>query len=335
MRSRPPRKPLRALIALAAISAAAVLLVPSALPASASSVPAGFASRTVEAPTSIVYDPGITWRCYSVSDETAGSNYGNDSQDCGKIDHPNRVNASCTWFGYSSPRGVECPAWRFVTYNWGQERLRTYPGYDHQVQGQSGAPLKLVLQNNSRGLRDGAGGTQNCELKEVAVSHEYVGSSFKRKSDGSTYNFADGRVKVAYDALVRQSGGFGCAEKRALLTTDFIYRTARGINVISVVHFDPGPFSRPNGDGVLWSNNCRKNDGTPDGCRMTVHGELLIPGERRHLEVDFSDLARKYQGYLNNEAVPTASQIEAVQVVNSAKGADLMAEVSGLDVTVQ
>ncbi|MFD5989520.1 hypothetical protein [Streptomyces cyaneofuscatus] len=292
-------------------------------------------SRTVEASTSIVYDPGVKWRCYSVSNETSGSNYGNDSRDCGEVGHPNRVDTTCTWFGYTSPRGVECPAWRFVTYNWGQERLRTYPGYDHQVQGESGAPLKLVLQNNSRGLRDAVGGNQNCELKEVAVSHEYVGSSFKRKADGSTYNLADGRTKVAYDALVQQTGGFVCEEKRALLTTDFIYRTVRGINVISVVHFDPGPFSRPNDDGVLWSNNCRKSDGTPDGCRMTVHGERLTPGEQRHLEVDFSDLARKYRGYLNNEGVPSVSQIEAVQVVNSAKGADLMAEVSGLDVTVE
>ncbi|MFE9048465.1 hypothetical protein [Streptomyces rubiginosohelvolus] len=141
-------------------------------------------------------------------------------------------------------------------------------------------------------------------------------------------------MKVAYDALVEQTGGFACEEKRALLTTDFIYRTARGINVISVVHFDPGPFSRPNDDGVLWSNNCRKADGTADGCRMTVHGEQLTLGERRHLEVDFSGIATKYRGYLNGEAVPSASQIEAVQVVNSGRGADLKAEISGLDVTL-
>ncbi|MEU4922706.1 hypothetical protein AB0G29_25570 [Streptomyces parvus] len=334
MRSRSPWKSLRLAAALAAVSAAVVPLAPSASAGSAAAEPAGHLSRTVKSAASIVYDPGMKLRCYSVSDETAGSNYGNDSRDCGEIVHPNRVNADCTWFGYTSPRGVECPAWRFVTYNWGQDRLRAYPGYDHQIQGESGAPLKLVLQNNSRGLRDTTGQTQNCELKEVAVSHEYVGSSFKRKADGSTYNFADGQVKVGYDALVEQTGGFACEEKRALLTTDFIYRTARGINVISVVHFDPGPFSRPNDDGVLWSNKCRKADGTADGCRMTVYGEQLTPGERRHLEVDFSGIATKYRGYLNGEAVPSASQIEAVQVVNSAKGADLRAEVSGLDVTL-
>ncbi|MFD4023265.1 hypothetical protein ACFWRV_07035 [Streptomyces sp. NPDC058576] len=333
MRSRSPWKPLRLAAVLAAISAATLPLAPSASPAAAE--PAGPVSRTADPATSIVYDPGVKWRCYSVSNETGGSNYGNDSRDCGNIDHPNRVNAACTWFGYTSPRGVECPAWRFVTYNWEQEHLRTYPGYDHQVQGNSGTPLKLVLQNNSRGLRNVVSHAQNCELKEVAVSHEYVGSSFKRKADGSTYNFADGQVKVSYDALVEQTGGFACEEKRALLTTDFIYRTARGINVISVVHFDPGPFSRPNDDGVLWSNNCRKADGTADGCRMTVYGERLTSGERRHLEIDFSGIATKYRGYLNDEAVPVASQIEAVQVVNSAKGADLKAEVSGLDVTLR
>ncbi|WP_405416245.1 hypothetical protein [Streptomyces rubiginosohelvolus] len=67
---------------------------------------------------------------------------------------------------------------------------------------------------------------------------------------------------------------------------------------------------------------------------MTVHGEQLTLSERRHLEVDFSGIATKYRGYLNGEAVPSASQIEAVQVVNSAKGADLKAEISGLDVTL-
>lgn len=113
------------------------------------------------------------------------------------------------------------------------------------MQGKSGTPLKLVLQNNSRSLRDAVGSNQNCDLKEIAVSHEYIGSSIKRKADGSTYNFADGRAKVAYDTLVQQTGGFVCEEKRALLTTDFTYRTARGISVISVVHFDPGPSSRP------------------------------------------------------------------------------------------
>lgn len=222
-----PWKSLRLAAALAAVSAAAVPLAPSASAGSAAAEPAGHLSRTVKPAASIVYDPGMKWRCYSVSDETAGSNYGNDSRDCGKIVHPNRVNADCTWFGYTSPRGVECPAWRFVTYNWGQDSLRAYPGYDHQVQGDSGAPLKLVLQNNSPGPRDTAGQTQNCELKEVAVSHEYVGSSFKRKADGSTYNFADGQVKVAYDALVEQTGGFACEEKRALLTTDFSTRDQR------------------------------------------------------------------------------------------------------------
>ncbi|MEV8434667.1 hypothetical protein [Streptomyces chartreusis] len=306
---------------LAAVAALAALLIPYAT--------SGEEEAAAATATSIVYDPGPRLRCYSASDESGGTNYGNDSRDCGAIDEPGRVDDSCTWFGYSSPRGTQCPAWRFVTYGWDENRLRQYPGYDHQVQGPSGSPLKLVLQNNSRNLQD------QCELKEVAFSYEYVGSSLKRRADGKEYNFSDGRTKVSYDASVEQSGDFRCAERRAILTTDFIYRTARGLNLISVVHYDPGAFSRPNEDGVLWSNGCKDGEGRPSGCRVTVPGQRIEPGRTTRIDVDFTEVARQYARYLGGEPAPSPSQIEAVQVVNSTKGADLKAEVSHADVTVE
>ncbi|MFQ3561866.1 hypothetical protein QZN11_34420 [Streptomyces gramineus] len=317
------RKSRTGLTAAAAVvvAAAAAVLVPYYGSASA--------PRTV----SIVYDPGPKQRCYSVSDETGGKNYGNESADCANIADANRVNAACTWFGYTSARGVECPAWRFVTYNWDESRLRQYPGYDHQVQGPSGSPLRLVLQNDARTLRT-ARNAQDCGLKEVTFSYEYIGSSLKRPAGGGEYQFSDGRVKVAYDALVKQTGGFSCAEKRAILTTDFIYKTARGTNVISVVHFDPGSFSRPDADGVLWSNHCRTSAGKPDGCRITVHGQALRPGKRTRIGLDFTALAKKYGKYLGDDPVPKKSQIVAVQVVNSVRGADLRAEISKAAVTL-
>ncbi|MFJ7062552.1 hypothetical protein ACIQVA_33445 [Streptomyces microflavus] len=282
---------------------------------------------------SIVYDSGVKLRCYSVSDEVGGREYGGDSRDCGAIDNANRVNQRCTSFGYTSKHGVECPAWRFITYNWDESKLRKYPGYDHQVQGRSGTPLKLVLQNNSKNLRDRSG-KQNCELKEMAFSHEYIGSSLKRHADRSVYQFSDGRVKASYDALVEQTGGFSCQEKRAILTTDFIYKTTRGINVISVVHFDPGAFMWPK-DGVLWTNKCRTGEGKPDGCRVSVYGQRVQPGKKTRIDVDFTEVAKKYAKYLNNDPIPAKSQIEALQVVNSAKGADLKTEVSNVDLTVK
>ncbi|MFF7738399.1 hypothetical protein [Streptomyces sp. NPDC007984] len=293
----------------------------------------GSASTPKPKTESIVYDPGPKQRCYSVSDEAGGKNYGNRSTDCKNIDNANRVNSRCTWFGYTSRRGVECPAWRFVTYNWDESKLRKYPGFDHQVQGPSGSPLKLVLQNNSRNLKT-AQNKQNCELKEVTFSYEYIGSSLKRPAGGGVYQFSDGRVNVAYDALVKQSGGFSCSEKRAILTTDFIYKTARGTNVISVVHFDPGSFMKPNADGVLWTNKCRTGAGKPDGCRVTIHGQRLQPGKKSRISLDFTAIAEKYAKYLGNDPIPKKSQIESVQIVNSAKGADLKAEVSRADVTL-
>ncbi|MFE8977664.1 hypothetical protein ACFYM7_30245 [Streptomyces cyaneofuscatus] len=329
MKTRRRKKHIGAITAVAAAAAAgAALLIP--FQSSATEESKSPAAATAK---SVVYDPGVKLRCYAVSDEVGGRQYGGDSRDCGAIDNKSRVDSKCASFGYKSKHGVECPAWRFVTYNWGESKLRKYPGYDHQVQGPSGSPLKLVLQNNSKNLRDSSG-KQNCELKEVAFSHEYIGSSIKRKADGSLYHFSDGRVKASFDALVEQTGGFSCREKRAILTTDFIYKTARGTNLISVVHFDPGSFMKPN-NGVLWTNKCQTSEGKPTGCRVTVYGQRLQPGKKTRIDIDFTEVAKKYAKYLGNDPIPAKSHIEALQVVNSAKGADLKAEVSNVDLTVK
>ncbi|MFD7857861.1 hypothetical protein ACFV6B_26770 [Streptomyces microflavus] len=310
-----------------AAAAAAALLVPQ--PSFAEAEPA---AQT--AATSIVYDPGPRLRCYSVAVEDLKSSYGNDSSDCAAIDNPNRWNQAppseggCQWFGYTSKYGTECPAWRFVTHGWDPSELRTYPGYDHQILGQSGSPLKLTLQNNSRHSQDG------CRLKESTFSYEYTGSSLKRNSAGGVYNFGDGRLKASYDALVDQSGDFRCDEKRAILTTDLMWHHEGRIFLISAVHFDPGKFDPPNADGVLWDNGCKDNPDQPQGCRVTVYGERINENKTTRINVDFTALAQQYQEYLGGEPIGAASQIESVQVVNSTKGADLKAEVSNVDVTI-
>ncbi|MGI5350290.1 hypothetical protein ACQEU8_19230 [Streptomyces sp. CA-250714] len=285
---------------------------------------------------SILYDPGPSLRCYSVSVETTGENYGNDHRGCNAIDSPWRENnEGCKWFNYVSDAGRrECPAWRFINYGWPKERLGKYPGYDHQVKGASGSPLQLVMQNNSR--TEGS-----CDLKEMAFSYEYIGSSIRRKESGETYNFADGPLKVSYDAFARKSGGFTCNEKRAILTTDLIYHVpGGGKDVISVVHYDPGHFMTPNADGVLWTNKCAgsvENGKRVPGCRITVPGQQIQAGKTTRVSVDFTGLAKKYRKYLHQNSdrtgPPKESAIDSVQIVNSTKGADLETRVSHADVT--
>ncbi|MGW1987492.1 hypothetical protein ACWCPJ_34355 [Streptomyces collinus] len=303
---------IRRLLPFLAAAAAVIGLAPFLL------APQGSAAPVTQA-RSIVYDPGPAHRCESVSHESTGASTDAVTSGCPALDQPERVDAKCTWFPYAGRFGHACPAWRFVTINWGRDRFRQYPGYDHQVQGQDRAPLTLVMQNNARHAGD-------CKLHEVAFSYEYVGSSLRRNPvTHQPYNFADGRLTVSYDAYVRQTGGFACPEKRAILTTDLIYMANGRKNVISVVHYDPGRFAGLGRSGLLWSNGCSL------GCRIAVAGSPVKPGRTTHLSVDFTALAAKYASWLGG-TVPTASQIEAVQVVNSTKGADLEGRVSHADV---
>ncbi|WP_432037438.1 hypothetical protein [Streptomyces cucumeris] len=311
----------------------------------AAALPAAFRyplqdSATATQDESILYDPGPTLRCYSVSVETTRGNYGNDTTDCPEVDNEARRNPDgCKWFGYVSPAGrPECPTWRFINDGWPEKDLRRYPGYDHQAQGPSGSPLKLVMQNNARNITDHRG------LREVAFSYEYIGSSLKRNTRGEPYDFADGHLKVSYDAFAKQSGDLSCKEeKRAVLTTDLIYYApGGGKNVISVVHYDPGHFAAPNEDGVLWWNQCagsRTDDGrTLPGCRVTVLGQQVEPDSPTRVNVDFTGLAERYRAYLSKDpagpVIPEGSAIDAIQMVNSVRGADLETRVSHADVTI-
>ncbi|MEU8934301.1 hypothetical protein AB0D30_31000 [Streptomyces sp. NPDC048409] len=270
---------------------------------------------------SIVYDPGPTHRCWSVSHESSGASTDPDTSGCAPLDQPERTDTNCQWFPYTGRYGDACPSWRFVTIGWEENKLRKTPGYDARVTGAEGKPLTLQMRNSARKAGD-------CDLREVAFSYEYTGSSLRRDpADHQPYNFADGRLRVSYDAYLRHSGGFACSEKRAILTTDLIYEAHGKKNVISVVHYDPGHFAGAGKNGVLWSNHCS------DGCRVTVAGQRVAPGRTTAVSVDFTALAAKYSAYLGG-AVPTSSGIEAVQVVNSTRGADLETRVSHADVTL-
>ncbi|MFI2292018.1 hypothetical protein [Streptomyces niveus] len=289
--------------------------------------PSPVAAADVTAPTSVVFDPGPKARCFGVLREGTGIPPAtqSDLQDmsgCGSVDDPQRVDDACYGrFPYTGAYGKACPAWDFVTLDWRSEDFQQYPGYDTEVWGNSGSPLTLKMQNNSAQKGD-------CKLREVAFSYHYVSSSLKRKADYSTYNFSDGRLKVSYDAYASQTGGFACAEKRAILTTDLIYFVNGKKNLISVVHFNPGNFIPPNGDGVIWSNNCA------DGCRVTVPGQQIPAMTTARVSVDFTELAKKYSAYLGG-AIPADSRLEAVQVVNSGTGTDLETRVSNATVTLE
>ncbi|MFE6027194.1 hypothetical protein [Streptomyces niveus] len=290
-------------------------------------VPNPVAAADVVAPTSVVFDPGPKSRCFGLLREGEGIPPAtrSDLQDmtgCGSVDDPQRVDGTCyERFPYTGAYGRACPAWDFVTLGWRSEDFQQYPGYDTEVWGNSGSPLTLKMQNNSAQKGD-------CTLREVAFSYNYVSSSLKRKPDGSTYNFSDGRLKVSYDAYASQTGGFACDEKRAILTTDLIYWVNGKLNLISVVHFNPGNFIPPNGDGVIWSNDCA------NGCRVTVPGQQIPAKTTARVSIDFTELAKKYSAYLGG-AIPENSQLEAVQVVNSGRGTDLETRVSNATVTLE
>ncbi|MFB6977226.1 hypothetical protein [Streptomyces scopuliridis] len=317
--------PLRRMIRYALGAALLALLIPLGVMASPVS-----ASPPVTQSTSIVFDPGPKNRCFGVVEEfpdlPAGpqSTY-YDTSGCRAVDNELRADDGCFGrFPYTdSSNRKACPAWDFVTVNWKSDQRTKYPGYDGQVSGNSGSPLKLGLENNAQQVGD-------CKLREVAFSYHYPSSSLRRPAAGQHYNFADGRLKVSYDALAKQSGPYACGEKRAILTTDLIYNDGARKNVISVVHFNPGKFMQPNADGVFWNNNCQDNT-----CRVTVQGQEIAAGTTSRVSVDFTAIAEKYRSYLGNAAVPADSKVIAIQMVNSTVGADLRTEVSNASVTLE
>jgi hypothetical protein len=272
-------------------------------------------------PRTLLYDPGPAHRCWSVAHESYGGTSDPDTSGCAALDTPERTDSTCTWFPYEGRYGHACPGWRFVTRGWNGNDSGQRPGYNTSVHGR-GSSLTLTMKNDAEDVGD-------CDLYEVAFSYEYTGSSLRRNpTTHQPYDFSDGRLKVSYDAYVDRSGEFGCAEKRAILTTDLIYYAHGKKNVISVIHYDPGHFAGSGRHGrVLWSNHCS------DGCRIAVPGQPVTPGKTTPVSVDFTALASAYSAYLGG-AVPKASRIEAVQVVNSTRGADLETRVSHADVTL-
>lgn len=301
----------------------------------------GPASATVSTPTSIVFDPGPKNRCFYTEREfyapiTAAANqtpYYDDSG-CAADDDPMRDDHKCLndgSFPYVGPQGGACPAWDFITMNWQSSQYEQYPGYDTQVWGTNGSPLTLVLQSNTEPL----GANNDCNLRETTAAYQYPESGLRRKPDWTAYSVADGDLTVSYDAWAQQSGGFTCSEKRAIMTTDLLFwDDAHSRNdVISVVNYDPGHFAgTPNADNVLWQNNCAGSS-----CRVTVLGQQIPAGSTTHLTIDFGallqQLGNKYLGGLTQ--LDTGMQINAIQFVNSTRGADLQTRVSNADVVLQ
>ncbi|MFB7377661.1 hypothetical protein ACFC6U_13520 [Kitasatospora purpeofusca] len=318
MRPRSPRRTVRrTATAVAALLAAGMPAVPA----------------HAAAGTSILFDPGPRARCFSTVREfygvarTADPANHHSKEACGLVDLPGRGDSTCAppGFPYQGAAGPQCPAWDFVTVNWNGGDFGHRPGYTTAVADLPSGGLALTLDNNSAEAGD-------CLLHEASLSYQYPSSSLRRRPDGSAYGLGDGHLRVGYTVRVELRSGFHCAERRAILTTDLVYLQPDGRkNVISVIAHDPGASADPTGpDRVTWDNHC-----AGDGCRVMVLTERpLSPGVDTRVDIDFTDLASRLRGLLGGRAPDLDSRLIAVQIVNSTRGADLRATVSGVDAVI-
>lgn len=324
---------------LSIAAACSICVLPACAPDGADGL--GASAAAVTAPVSIVFDPGPKNRCFHTSHEGVTGTQTDylDSSGCAADDDPQRNDTSCTQFPHIGPDGKNiCPAWELITYGWDSGRFTLYPGYDTQIWGSNGAPLTLVLQNNSRPLRT-ASGDQDCSLRETTFAYDYPSSAIRRTPTWGEYTLADGKLVVSYDAWAQYGGDFGCDEKRAIMTTDLILDDATRKYVISVVHYHPGDTTSQVGD-VMWTNNCIDSldhpDHTNDSCRVTVFGQPVGEATTTHLAIDFSALVdRVGSQYLKGLTSTSVARIHGIQFVNSTRGADLQTRVSGADVVLQ
>ncbi|WP_256106542.1 RICIN domain-containing protein [Streptomyces sp. ODS05-4] len=275
---------------------------------------------------SLLYDPGPSRDCHSMLIE--------EPPDKNTAVDPARVSSKgCDAFDRTKEFTREnwaAPVWDLGTFGYNHGSWGQSPGYSFAQTPQTGAVKTVTMKNDATGT---------CGLRETNVSYTYSGSQIKPGPLRKRTTLADGRVNVSYDARIDRTGGFGCDEKRALLTTDFIvedaYHGSGSPHVISVVHYDPGNYSnKDTSDVVLWNTLKPGMTSCPaGGCRVMLRSDQkLTEGRQGRVDVDFSRLFQEFQHLLNPRKLPaSAFVLRGVQVVSSNNGSTTTTSVSDVD----
>ncbi|MEU6170508.1 RICIN domain-containing protein [Streptantibioticus parmotrematis] len=310
--------------ALLAAVAALLLLVPAVWtltqPASAASAPPPFP---------LLYDPGPTNDCYSSLIE--GAPNGDDSVPQGA---PWTDESQCAADQHNDTMNIDSPhsAWDLGTYGWNKSSRDQPTGYSFDATSSGGGSKTITMRNTATG---------DCDLHETNVSYTYTDDDLVPGPDYQPLTMAEGAPSVSYRASIHQNGTFTCGQKRAILTTDFIFQDPHNgsgkPDVISVVHFDPGPFATAKSNGVQWDNAyddlSQGECGT--GCRVTVRSAAQIPdSSTTSVSDDFGQLFQTYKSYVDPWNLPDSDFIlRGVQIVSSNEGSDTTSSVSDVNAT--
>ncbi|MFJ4961820.1 ricin-type beta-trefoil lectin domain protein [Streptomyces sp. NPDC088729] len=306
--------------ALALVGAASLLwpvLSPVSPPASASA-----------GSYDLLYDPGPSHNCWGriVDDDPNKSD-------------PTRVNTSgCGPFAADKEfqRSVnqpeKSPTWDMGTLGWNTADWGRTPGFSFSAQTGS----KTVNMTNSAANSDCG------PLRETNVSYTYQNSQLRWGSDRKKLTLGDGNVNVSYNASVRQSGSFTCPEKRAILTTDFIFDDLknRETALISVVHYDAqNAFTGPVAGDLVWNtlNPDGKSCQAGYGCRVMVKSPTGMLGEGQNglVSDNISALFDRYARYLNPGNLPKSNfSFRGLQIVSSNRGTSTTSSVSKVSATL-
>ncbi|MDT0433324.1 MULTISPECIES: ricin-type beta-trefoil lectin domain protein [Streptomyces] len=276
----------------------------------------------------LLYDPGPAHDCWGriVDDDPGRSDPAHvDTSGCGPF-------AADKEFQRSVDRPESSPTWDMGTLGWDTADWGRTPGFSFSARTGS----RTVTMTN------GAAGGDCGPLRETNVSYTYQNSQLRWGPDRRKLTLGDGTVNVSYRASVRQSGSFTCPEKRAILTTDFIFDDLahRETALLSVVHYDArNAFTGPVAGDVVWStlNPDGRSCQAGYGCRVMVKSPAGMLGEGQDGPVgdDVSALFDRYARYLNPGGLPKSNfAFRGLQIVSSNRGASTTSSVSDVRATL-
>ncbi|MCM2422778.1 ricin-type beta-trefoil lectin domain protein [Streptomyces sp. RKAG293] len=275
----------------------------------------------------LLYDPGPSHDCWGRVVEGV-----TDTSDA-----PHRNTSGCGAFApdkefqrdMNSPQTT--PTWDMGSLGWKNSEWGTTPGFS--LSAQTGS--KTVNMTNNA-----AGGT--CALHETNVSYSYQSSQLRYGSDRKKLTLADGHVNVSYNASVHQTGDFTCPEKRAVLTTDFIFDdVAHGKTaLISVVHYDGKNAFTGSKPAVVWStlDPVTKKCDAGYGCRVMVKSPtpMLADAQKAPVSDDINALFDQYAAYVNPDGLAKSNFVfRALQIVSTNSGSSTATSVSNIDATLK
>ena len=219
-------------------------------------------------------------------------------------------------------------AWDLGTYGWNSSDWGQTPGYSFSLTPTGSDNMQTVTMTNDA--------SANCNLHETNIGYTYVDDDFRPGPDDQDLNMSEGGVNVSYNASVHQTGGWNCAQKRAILTTDFIlqdpHNGPNNPDVLSVVHYDPGTFQPVQANGVQWDNAYDDLSGGEcgDGCRVMIHDNTqMADSSTTAITDDFGQLFQTYKSYIDPWGLPDSDFIlRGVQIVSSNIGSDTTSTVS-------